>query len=1302
MPKRLNLLIILIVGLLFIISCDPYNDILDKNELNVATNGYGTVEKDIDKLEYEKGEEIQLTATPYGGYVFDHWEGDLQSQSNPATIIMNSSKNVVAIFKESSLASIELSVGDSFIKNGAEPGYDFGEQVISYPLKTVEININNKGTTPLEIFSIDIDSDVFILDTSELSYTITNDNPSSFKLSFDPQTKEKVEANIEIISNAEDNETYTFTVRGEGTGIPSINIYKDTDEIINNDNFKYSVSGFTEVGFESDYIFRIENDGNGPLYINEIAVEGGHIDQFIIDSSMTAERIEVGDSTEFAITFKPTLDGVQGALIRVYSNDLDDNPFEFGFEAVGKGYPDISINIDGEDIYSGEDPGFDFGTYYRGGWQEKRVFNLKNTGASTLVIDRFEYISDERWQFWYYSEEPLGEEPTDLILAPGEETEFYISYRPTPGSPHGVDHVWVEIYSNADTEPFRFSIIGESTSGSKPEIVILQESKDIFSGDIFDFGGVDSGDSSGKFTFKLFNRGSKQRGLLYPLNISNIEIYGTDSDNFTVDITNTETSIGTHEYTTFDVEFNPTGYGLKKAFLRIESNDPNEGQFIINLNGTSVKYPEIEVKANDIVIEEGELGYDFGNIPERRYATVDFEITNTGTGILIINGYTTDSSYFDFQNNSYISLENGETDTLTLKFDPVMIGNYESNITLLTNVIGNEEFEFEVKGSAGSFVDIEVSTDEGIIENNEVNAYDFGAVDLINMIGTKEFIVKNTGSKGLSVLRAEIIGDDEFTIAGLDSSVGLEPGEQTSFIVEFDPENEGLHNSKVVVLYRGYADEGYIGRPPIPSRFNFYISGTGGYEPDIKVLSDGEEINAETDTVNFGDAVVGMENIVTYISIENTGEDTLEISDVQINGEHASQYSVDTYFMNESLEPDESTEFKLTFIPTTGGVKNAQVNILSNDPDESEYTFNISGNAISETDIEITKNGGIIENGSSLAYNFFTVEVGEQSDIEIFNINNKGTAPLNISDIQFISGDTGEFELITDNLDNIVAPGRSTEFGIVFKPIETGIKTIVLSITSDDADDSPFTMIIKGSSPSHIDELTSFPGDEEEVQYWQGLIKDFIGDNDLQWFDDNGDTNGITFNGEARMWVSFFYEEAGYKNRFGYYMYDQAPANEDEITDEEKITVYDNASMEGSGGDLIPGDTKYIGVFNPLTENQDNMAFWMHQDGYRDPSKPYWWSTFDEGTYGEDVTQFNIDSYRHMIMFVDKAQHEPGEKAYVVFGIEDMTNLGDRDFDDLIFVATIEPVNPEDTFEDIVDTEGMITIEGLDDYLSNY
>ena len=103
--------------------------------LTIQVQGEGTVNQEVlvaaQGTEYEHGTQVQLTAVPATGWRFSHWEGDLDGNENPATIVVDSEKSVTATF---SFMSIQSAI------DSAQDG-----DVIMVPPGTYFENLNLKG-----------------------------------------------------------------------------------------------------------------------------------------------------------------------------------------------------------------------------------------------------------------------------------------------------------------------------------------------------------------------------------------------------------------------------------------------------------------------------------------------------------------------------------------------------------------------------------------------------------------------------------------------------------------------------------------------------------------------------------------------------------------------------------------------------------------------------------------------------------------------------------------------------------------------------------------------------------------------------------------------------------------------------------------------------------------------------------------------------------------------------------------------------------------------------------------------------
>lgn len=133
----------------------------------------------------------------------------------------------------------------------------------------------------------------------------------------------------------------------------------------------------------------------------------------------------------------------------------------------------------------------------------------------------------------------------------------------------------------------------------------------------------------------------------------------------------------------------------------------------------------------------------------------------------------------------------------------------------------------------------------------------------------------------------------------------------------------------------------------------------------------------------------------------------------------------------------------------------------------------------------------------------------------------------------------------------------------------------------------------------------------------------------------------------ADITATFIDEGAGYKNTFGYFVFDD---NQGILCQQ---TIFSNASEAGGGGTLNTGDSVMLGTFEAGT----NVGFWLKANGYNNPAGHTYYT----------LDQYNPDGLRHMALIYDPV----GQK--LIIGIEDLYNLGDQGFNDLVFTFSATP-----------------------------
>jgi len=171
-----------------------------------------------------------------------------------------------------------------------------------------------------------------------------------------------------------------------------------------------------------------------------------------------------------------------------------------------------------------------------------------------------------------------------------------------------------------------------------------------------------------------------------------------------------------------------------------------------------------------------------------------------------------------------------------------------------------------------------------------------------------------------------------------------------------------------------------------------------------------------------------------------------------------------------------------------------------------------------------------------------------------------------------------------------------------------------------------------------------------------------------EYFNDIYDHN-IRLVETCDVWVTFVTEGAGYKNVLGFYTY---PTNSPPATpaDIDSITIiFPNASLQGSGGGLQPGNKVKIGRFNANT----TIAWALIADGWVNNQVTNGrWTIYSTKHLNQ---AFNPLLNQHTVLLRD-----PGRQLFLL-GIEDIrrTQSGsDHDFNDAVFYVTANPLQAVD------------------------
>ncbi len=224
------------------------------------------------------------------------------------------------------------------------------------------------------------------------------------------------------------------------------------------------------------------------------------------------------------------------------------------------------------------------------------------------------------------------------------------------------------------------------------------------------------------------------------------------------------------------------------------------------------------------------------------------------------------------------------------------------------------------------------------------------------------------------------------------------------------------------------------------------------------------------------------------VTISNTGNSDLSVSNIQLTGTNPGEFTLD---VNGGTTPCAGTAFNIsagdnctiaiTFSPTTAGSMSANLEITSDDPDESSVIVALSGTG-TEPDINVTDS---IDPTDDLQMDFDSIVESFSSAPEIVTISNTGSSDLSVSNIQLTGTNPGEFSLDVNGGTTpcagtafTISAGDNCTVAVTFSPTTTGSMSANIEITSDDPDESSVIVALSGTGvlpPDLVVKLVSDP-----------------------------------------------------------------------------------------------------------------------------------------------------------------------------------------------------------------------------------
>jgi FG-GAP-like repeat/Abnormal spindle-like microcephaly-assoc'd, ASPM-SPD-2-Hydin len=306
-----------------------------------------------------------------------------------------------------------------------------------------------------------------------------------------------------------------------------------------------------------------------------------------------------------------------------------------------------------------------------------------------------------------------------------------------------------------------------------------------------------------------------------------------------------------------------------------------------------------------------------------------------------------------------------------------------------------------------------LSTTNLAFGNQNVGATSQPQVVTLTNIGSSALVIKRIGINGAN--------SKDFSQAN-NCGTSLPADSSCNISVTFSPRTRGWRSASLNVSYVG------VGSPQAVS-----LSGTGLAPPTVSL---------KPSKLIYGTQLVGTTSSPKTAILTNTGDQTVEISDVSITGPFNQSNDCPS-----SLLVGANCQIQVTFTPSAGGPASGKLSVTDS-AKGSPQTTNLSGT-------------GTVVKLQPIGVNFGDQKVGSRSQPAPVTLTNTGVTSLAITQIAFAGNDPRDFSQ-TNNCGNSVPAGSDCKIKVRFHPRVKGRRSANLAVT-DNGGGSPQTVPVVGN-----------------------------------------------------------------------------------------------------------------------------------------------------------------------------------------------------------------------------------------------
>jgi hypothetical protein len=592
----------------------------------------------------------------------------------------------------------------------------FGDERVGNTTAPRAVTITNNGTDVLVIQSITA-SGPFVITPPALPASLAPNDTLTFDVTFAPRTTGMLSGAI-VVQGDGAPRSAGVALSGRGT-VSQVTLSPATLD------FQRVLVGTASAGAQ----VTLTNNGTTDLNLAGFGVTGPYQ-----VTGLAATTLAPGASTQFTVTFNPTMPGAANGALELSSDDPA-SPSQLPLRGIG-----VAPRI------SAAPAAVAFGQVALG-TASSATLRLTNPGDATLNISGFSLSGANAGDF------VLDAGVGAMSLAPGASTVINVGFAP---SGHGAREAALEIASDA----FGATSLSVALSGSGVG------SRVAVSPAAVNFGDANVGAAPVSQSIEILNAGETN------LVVSAITFSGVDASDFTV-TTALPLTVTPGSLAQVVLAFAPSAIGARSGLATVISNDVQSSNvsLVLTGNGTS----------RTLAVTPAAVA--FGNVRAGRTSSQDVTLTNTGTAPLTVSTLTfsgDDAASFSRSTVALpLTLAPGASQAVSVTFSPSRVGNASASLAVMSNDPSRANVVVPLTGRG---VSPSVALMPGSLE--------FGGQLVGRASSERTAELKNTGTSPLTVNTLAFAGPNAASFSLVNAPATpftLAPGEARTLLVKLTP-----------------------------------------------------------------------------------------------------------------------------------------------------------------------------------------------------------------------------------------------------------------------------------------------------------------------------------------------------------------------------------------------------------------------------------------------------------------------------------------------------------------------------------